>query len=46
MIKRGIVNEKLSIDSAARKRNGSCPLMPEEVELFIILLNKITLSPS
>ncbi|KAJ6808764.1 uncharacterized protein M6B38_165495 [Iris pallida] len=35
MIKRGIVHEKLNVDSAARKRNGSCPLMPEEVGLLL-----------
>ncbi|ONK62914.1 uncharacterized protein A4U43_C07F9430 [Asparagus officinalis] len=34
MIKRGLVHEKLSIDSVAHKRNGSCPLMPEEVGLL------------
>lgn len=31
MIKRGIVKGKLSVDSSKRRRNGSCPLMPEEV---------------
>lgn len=35
MIKRGIVQENLRIDSASRKRNGSCPLMPEEVGLLL-----------
>lgn len=30
MRKRGIVKEKLSVDSAERRLNGSCPLMPEE----------------
>lgn len=32
MIKRGIVKGKLSVDSAERRRNGTCPLSPEEVE--------------
>lgn len=31
MIKRGILNEELSVDSHLRRENGSCPLMPEEV---------------
>jgi len=31
MIERGIVHEQLEIDSVARRKNGSCPLMPEEV---------------
>lgn len=31
MIKQGIISEELNVDSHARKRNGSCPLMPEEV---------------
>ncbi|XP_038973249.1 protein EMBRYO SAC DEVELOPMENT ARREST 30-like isoform X3 [Phoenix dactylifera] len=35
MIKRGIVHEGLSVDSVARKKNGSCPLMPEEVGLLL-----------
>lgn len=35
MIKRGILHESLSVDSVARKRNGSCPLMPEEVGLLL-----------
>ncbi|XP_020254873.1 uncharacterized protein At1g04910-like isoform X3 [Asparagus officinalis] len=35
MIKRHIVHEELNIDSVARKRNGSCPLMPEEVGLLL-----------
>lgn len=34
MIKRGIIHEELSIDSAERRKNGSCPLMPEEVGLL------------
>lgn len=34
MIKQGIVKEGLSVDSYARKGNGSCPLMPEEVLFF------------
>ena len=33
MIKRGIVKEKLSVNSAERRLNGSCPLMPEEVSI-------------
>lgn len=33
MIKQGLVKEELSVDSYARKGNGSCPLMPEEVLL-------------
>lgn len=35
MIKQRIINEELSIDSHVRKRNGSCPLMPEEVGLVL-----------
>ncbi|TXG66355.1 hypothetical protein EZV62_007630 [Acer yangbiense] len=35
MIKQGIVNEKLSIESHLRRENGSCPLMPEEVGLVL-----------
>jgi hypothetical protein len=31
MIKKGVVKEELSVDSFSRKRNGSCPLFPEEV---------------
>jgi hypothetical protein len=35
MIKRGIVNEELSVDSHLRRENGSCPLMPEEVGVLL-----------
>lgn len=35
LIKRGIVHEGLDIDSVARRQNGSCPLMPEEVGLLL-----------
>ncbi|KAK4365894.1 hypothetical protein RND71_013774 [Anisodus tanguticus] len=35
MIKQGIISEELSVDSHARKRNGSCPLMPEEVGILL-----------
>ncbi|XP_037493828.1 protein EMBRYO SAC DEVELOPMENT ARREST 30 isoform X2 [Jatropha curcas] len=35
MIKRGILNEELSVDSQLRRENGSCPLMPEEVGLLL-----------
>ncbi|XP_031119177.1 protein EMBRYO SAC DEVELOPMENT ARREST 30 isoform X1 [Ipomoea triloba] len=35
MIKEGIINDELSVDSHARRRNGSCPLMPEEVGLLL-----------
>ncbi|PKA65564.1 Uncharacterized protein AXF42_Ash005898 [Apostasia shenzhenica] len=35
MIKRGIVHGNLSVDSVAHKREGLCPLMPEEVGLFL-----------
>lgn len=35
MIKHGIVHEELNIDSVARSKNGSCPLMPEEVGLLL-----------
>ncbi|KAF4359050.1 hypothetical protein G4B88_008533 [Cannabis sativa] len=38
MIKRGIVNEELSIDSHMRRENGSCPLMPEEVTTLWVAL--------
>jgi hypothetical protein len=37
MIKRGTVKEQLSVDSVSRKINGSCPLMPEEVSLFVMV---------
>lgn len=36
MIKQGLIKEELSVDSYARKGNGSCPLMPEEVLLSLI----------
>ncbi|KAG6692680.1 hypothetical protein I3842_10G125800 [Carya illinoinensis] len=35
MIKRGIVNEELSMNSHLRRENGSCPLMPEEVGILL-----------
>ncbi|XP_041007607.1 O-fucosyltransferase 27-like isoform X1 [Juglans microcarpa x Juglans regia] len=35
MIKRGIVEEKLSVNSAKRRLGGSCPLMPEEVGILL-----------
>ncbi|XP_051139454.1 protein EMBRYO SAC DEVELOPMENT ARREST 30 [Andrographis paniculata] len=35
MIKQGIVKDELSVDSYTRKRNGSCPLMPEEVGILL-----------
>ncbi|KAK9986839.1 hypothetical protein SO802_031790 [Lithocarpus litseifolius] len=35
MIKRGIINEELSVDSHLRRENGSCPLMPEEVGVLL-----------
>ncbi|XP_022743455.1 uncharacterized protein LOC111294426 [Durio zibethinus] len=35
MIKQGIINEELSINSHLRRENGSCPLMPEEVGLLL-----------
>jgi hypothetical protein len=35
MIKLGIINDELSVDSHMRKQNGSCPLMPEEVGLLL-----------
>lgn len=35
MIKQGIISEELNVDSHVRKRNGSCPLMPEEVGLLL-----------
>ncbi|KAJ0977740.1 hypothetical protein J5N97_013214 [Dioscorea zingiberensis] len=35
MIERKFVRENLSVDSMARKRNGSCPIMPEEVGLIL-----------
>lgn len=38
MIKRGIVKDKLIVDSHVRKANGSCPLMPEDVCLSLLLL--------
>ncbi|KAL3513721.1 hypothetical protein ACH5RR_026438 [Cinchona calisaya] len=35
LIKQGIVNEELNVDSYSQKGNGSCPLMPEEVGLLL-----------
>ncbi|VAH13880.1 unnamed protein product [Triticum turgidum subsp. durum] len=35
MIKRGTVKEQLTVDSVSIKKNGSCPLMPEEVGLLL-----------
>lgn len=35
LIKLGIISEELSVDSYARKGNGSCPLMPEEVGVLL-----------
>ncbi|KAL5582069.1 hypothetical protein UlMin_014511 [Ulmus minor] len=35
MRKRGIVKGKLSLNSADIRRNGSCPLMPEEVGILL-----------
>ncbi|KAH7512848.1 hypothetical protein FEM48_Zijuj12G0133700 [Ziziphus jujuba var. spinosa] len=35
MIKRGIINEELNVDSHLRRENGSCPLMPEEVGVLL-----------
>jgi hypothetical protein len=37
MIKRGTVKEQLSVDSVSIKINGSCPLMPEEVRLILMV---------
>lgn len=41
MIKRGIVNEELTVDSHLRRENGSCPLMPEEVCLVLTCIFKL-----
>ncbi|KAK2972778.1 hypothetical protein RJ640_027873 [Escallonia rubra] len=35
MIKRGIVKGNLTVDSAEQRRNGSCPLMPEEIGILL-----------
>ncbi|KAF6146976.1 hypothetical protein GIB67_036695 [Kingdonia uniflora] len=35
MIKQGVINDELSIDSHLQRGNGSCPLMPEEVGLLL-----------
>ncbi|KAL5727812.1 Protein EMBRYO SAC DEVELOPMENT ARREST 30 [Ranunculus cassubicifolius] len=35
LIKRGLLKEKLSIDSHLRRERGSCPFMPEEVGLLL-----------
>ena len=32
MIKQGILNGELGVDSHIHRDNGSCPLMPEEVQ--------------
>ncbi|XP_068669164.1 LOW QUALITY PROTEIN: protein EMBRYO SAC DEVELOPMENT ARREST 30-like [Aristolochia californica] len=35
MIKQGIVHEELSVESHFQRKNGSCPLLPEEVGLLL-----------
>ncbi|KAL4569713.1 hypothetical protein LXL04_025355 [Taraxacum kok-saghyz] len=35
MIKQKILHDNVSVDSFARKMNGSCPLMPEEVGILL-----------
>lgn len=40
MIKKGIINEQLAIDSRVQKGKGSCPLMPEEVFFIYIFDHK------
>ncbi|KAK2966209.1 hypothetical protein RJ640_027874 [Escallonia rubra] len=35
MIKRGIVKGNLTVDSTEQRRNGSCPLMPEEIGILL-----------
>ncbi|KAL5554495.1 hypothetical protein UlMin_041896 [Ulmus minor] len=35
LIKRGIINEELNVDSHLRRENGSCPLMPEEIGILL-----------
>lgn len=35
MIKQGIIDEGLSVDSHVRRENGSCPPMPEEVGIIL-----------
>ncbi|XP_068644465.1 protein EMBRYO SAC DEVELOPMENT ARREST 30-like [Aristolochia californica] len=35
MIKQGMVHEELSVEPHFRRKNGSCPLMPEEVGLLL-----------
>ncbi|KAF8012754.1 hypothetical protein BT93_I0799 [Corymbia citriodora subsp. variegata] len=35
MLKRGIVKGSLSVDSAKKRLNGSCPLMPEEIGILL-----------
>lgn len=40
MIKKGIINEQLAIDSRVQKGKGSCPLMPEEVFSIYIFDHK------
>lgn len=36
MIEHNFLHENLSVDSMARKRNGSCPIMPEEVRKLLL----------
>lgn len=36
MIKQRIIHEELVVNSQLRRRNGSCPIMPEEVRLLHI----------
>ncbi|KAK4787026.1 hypothetical protein SAY86_010859 [Trapa natans] len=35
MLKKGIINEELVVDSRVQKRKGLCPLMPEEVGIIL-----------
>ncbi|KAA3486464.1 O-fucosyltransferase family protein isoform 1 [Gossypium australe] len=51
LIKQGIINDELSVDSHSRRENGSCPLMPEEdpsiipaISLLQVQLTEIYLS--
>ncbi|KAK8542919.1 hypothetical protein V6N12_015495 [Hibiscus sabdariffa] len=46
LIKQGIINDELSVDSHMQRENGSCPLMPEEVryKYISLLQTRIVLS--
>lgn len=46
MLKRGIVKGNLTVNSEDQRRNGSCPLMPEEVSNYAYSLSPSRVSLS